>query len=97
MSATISQTITRRLPLKNVALPPVLKPCKGNLYEVLSRTPAGGIGAEVYQTRWTQKNIKDSYWVVTRSIFKAEGKHGRAWGRLYWKGSPIRLIPIANE
>lgn len=86
MSATISQTITRRLPLKSVALPPVLKPSKGNLYEVLSRTPAGGVGAEVYQTRWSQKSIMDSYWVVTRSVFKDEGKHGRAWGRLYWKG-----------
>uniref|UniRef100_A0A8H8CJQ7 Uncharacterized protein n=1 Tax=Psilocybe cubensis TaxID=181762 RepID=A0A8H8CJQ7_PSICU len=86
MSATISQTITRRLPLKSVALPPTLKPGKGNLYEVLSRTPTGGVGTEVYQTRWSAKNILGCYWLVTRSVFKDEGKHGRAWGRLYWKG-----------
>ncbi|KAF8165054.1 hypothetical protein B0H34DRAFT_687602 [Crassisporium funariophilum] len=85
-SSTLSQALQRLLPVKKTALPPVLKASTGNLYEVLSRTPTGGIGAEVHQLRWSKKQIPDSYWVVTRSRFKCDGKHGKAWGRLYWKG-----------
>ncbi|KDR83437.1 hypothetical protein GALMADRAFT_219263 [Galerina marginata CBS 339.88] len=82
----LTNTIRRLLPIKAAELPPVLRPGSGNLYEVLSRTPSGGVGAEVHQTRWSHKNITNSYWVITRSRFKSEGKHGKAWGRLYWKG-----------
>ncbi|KAF8204879.1 hypothetical protein BJ912DRAFT_870470 [Pholiota molesta] len=86
-TAALSQTLKHLLPTKG--LPPVLKPRCGNLYEVLSRTPSGGIGLEVHQTRWAEKNIGNSYWVITRSQFKLQGKHGKAWGRLYWKGVPV--------
>ncbi|KAF8901641.1 hypothetical protein CPB84DRAFT_1815101 [Gymnopilus junonius] len=90
MAATsVANTIKRLLPVKASELPPVLRPSSGNLYEVLSRTPSGGIGTEIHQTRWTNKNIGDSYWVVTSSQFKCEGKHGKAWGRLYWKGKLV--------
>ncbi|KAF4619259.1 hypothetical protein D9613_005391 [Agrocybe pediades] len=84
--AAITQSIKRLLPTN---LPPVLKPGSGNLYEVLSRTPSGGVGSEVHQTRWSHKNIDNCYWVVTRSVFKCEGKHGKAWGRLYWRGKEV--------
>ncbi|KIM45897.1 hypothetical protein M413DRAFT_296829 [Hebeloma cylindrosporum] len=88
-SSNVTQALKRLVPLIKGTLPPVIKPQCGNLYEVLSRTPTGGIGAEVHQTRWSHKNIVDSYWVVTRSHFKCEGKHGKAWGRLYWKGALV--------
>lgn len=88
-TAALSQTLKHLLPTKG--LPPVLKPRCGNLYEVLSRTPTGGIGLEVHQTRWGEKKIGNSYWVITRSQFKLQGKHGKAWGRLYWKGSSTIL------
>ncbi|KAF9471843.1 hypothetical protein BDN70DRAFT_887690 [Pholiota conissans] len=86
-TAALSQTLKHFLPTRG--LPPVLQPRCGNLYEVLSRTPTGGVGMEVHQTRWGHKNIENSYWVITRSQFKLQGKHGKAWGRLYWKGVPV--------
>ncbi|EAU84608.1 hypothetical protein CC1G_00127 [Coprinopsis cinerea okayama7 len=83
---SVAESIQRLLPKQ---LPPSLSPKSGNLYEVLSRTPTGGVGKKVYQTRWRQKDIKDSYWVVTRSKFKCDGQHGKAWGVLYWKGKQV--------
>ena len=85
-TSTIGQSLRRLLPLKKAQLPPALRPQTGNLYQILSRTPAGGIGTEVHQLRWSEKQISDSYWVITRSKFKCGGNHGKAWGRLYWKG-----------
>ncbi|TEB35380.1 hypothetical protein FA13DRAFT_1788029 [Coprinellus micaceus] len=85
-ASTVAESIQRLLPKD---LPPSLSPKSGNLYEVLSRTPSGGVGSKVFQTRWRGKEIKDSYWVVTRSQFKCEGKHGKAWGHLYWKGKNV--------
>ncbi|EIM85585.1 uncharacterized protein STEHIDRAFT_59660 [Stereum hirsutum FP-91666 SS1] len=61
----------------------------GNLYEVLSRHPDGGVGRRVTQCRWGPKGIEGSYWLVTRAKFKLEGKHGKAWGQLFWKGQNV--------
>jgi small subunit ribosomal protein S34 len=66
--------------------PPSLDTSTGNLYQVLSRYPQDGVGIRVSQTRWGQKGISNSYWLVTRTKLKLEGQHGRAWGKLYWKG-----------
>ncbi|KAK2466444.1 hypothetical protein APHAL10511_002086 [Amanita phalloides] len=102
-------TLARGAPALNIArslkkllpndLPPSLAAKPGNLYEVLSRTPGGGIGKELHQMRWSNKRIEESYWKVTRSRFKCEGKHGRAWGLLYWKGKLVapreEIIPGA--
>ncbi|KAJ3539715.1 hypothetical protein NMY22_g4610 [Coprinellus aureogranulatus] len=85
-ASTVAESIQRLLPKD---LPPSLSPKSGNLYEVLSRTPTGGVGKKVFQTRWRGKQIHDCYWVVTRSKFKDEGRHGRAWGHLYWKGKNV--------
>ena len=85
-TSTIAQSIRRLLPLKKSQLPPALRPQTGNLFHILSRTPTGGIGTEVHQLRWSEKQISDSYWVITRSKLKYGGNHGKAWGRLYWKG-----------
>lgn len=78
------------LPIKNLLpkkLPPSLSSRPGNLYEVISRAPGGGVGKQVHQVRWSEKKIPNSYWVITRSKFKCEGKHGKAWGKLYWKST----------
>ncbi|KAJ2933450.1 hypothetical protein H1R20_g3618, partial [Candolleomyces eurysporus] len=83
---SVAESIQRLLPKD---LPPSLAPKIGNLYEVLSRTPTGGVGKKVYQLRWKGKQIDDCYWVVTRSKFKCEGSHGKAWGHLYWKGKNV--------
>jgi small subunit ribosomal protein S34 len=85
-TSTISQSPRYILPLIKSQLPPALRPKTGNLYQILSRTPTGGVGTEVHQLRWSEKQISDSYWVITRSKFKSGGNHGKAWGQLYWKG-----------
>ena len=85
-TSTITQSLKSLLPLKKSQLPPALKPQTGNLYQILSRTPTGGVGTEVHQVRWNEKQISNSYWIITRSKFKCGGNYGKAWGQLYWKG-----------
>lgn len=80
---TLASALKKLLPQK---LPPSLYDGPGTLYEILSRTPAGGIGREVHQVRWSHKQIANCWWKVTRTQFKCEGKHGKAWGHLYWRG-----------
>ncbi|KAG6849221.1 hypothetical protein H0H93_010343 [Arthromyces matolae] len=80
--SNVARSIQKLLPRE---LPPALIQRPGNLYEVLSRTVDGGVGRRVHQIRWGEKQIEGSYWIVTRSKFKCEGKHGKAWGHLYWK------------
>ena len=58
----------------------------GNLYEVLSQSPGNCLGRRVYQTRWRAKGITGCYWEITKAQFKCEGKHGKAWGQLHWRG-----------
>ena len=69
--------------------PPSLDTRSGNLYQVLSRHPRDGVGMTVSQTRWGQKGIGNSYWLVTRTKLKLEGQYGKAWGKLYWKGTRV--------
>jgi len=86
----ISHSLQKLLPK---TLPPSLQNNPGNLYQVLSRTPSGGVGKRVYQLRWSEKGIEDCYWIVTQSKFKCEGKHGKAWGKLVWRGACLcRMI-----
>lgn len=66
--------------------PPTLDTRAGNLYQVLSRYPQDGVGLKVHQTRWGDKGIARSYWKITRSSLKMEGRHGKAYGKLFWKG-----------
>jgi small subunit ribosomal protein S34 len=70
-------------------LPPGLSTRSANLYQVLSRYAADGTGQRVHQTRWTSKGISDCYWVITRTSLKKGGSHGKAWGRLVWRGQCI--------
>ncbi|EPQ59606.1 hypothetical protein GLOTRDRAFT_71188 [Gloeophyllum trabeum ATCC 11539] len=73
--------------------PSVLSTRPGNLYQVLSRAPDGGVGRKVHQQRWSMKGIQGSYWEVTKTQFKDEGRHGKAWGVFYWKGRQITPAP----
>ena len=67
-------------------LPPTLSSRAGTLYSVLARYPKDGVGQRVHQTRWNMKGISDCYWEVTRTKLKLEGQHGKAWGKLVWRG-----------
>ena len=82
-AVTVAKAIQKLLPSE---LPPSLSSRTGNLYQILSRYPQDGVGQRVYQTRWAGKGISDSYWEVTKTSLKLHGNHGKAWGKLVWKG-----------
>ncbi|KAK7060277.1 hypothetical protein VNI00_001042 [Paramarasmius palmivorus] len=87
---TLSKIPPTLLPPKSARPPSLLPPGpKKTLFSILSKTSSGGVGKHVYQTRWSRKNIGDCYWVVTRSELKCEGKHGKVWGRLVWRGKEV--------
>jgi small subunit ribosomal protein S34 len=90
MSGTNVFAAFQKLLPKN--LPPGLSTKPANLYQVLSRYAADGIGQHVYQTRWTSKGISDCYWTITRTSLKNDGTHGKAWGRLVWRGQSIECF-----
>ncbi|KAF9534957.1 hypothetical protein CPB83DRAFT_831070 [Crepidotus variabilis] len=87
VTSIISQTL--KTVTSKSDIPPVLSKSTGSLYEVLSRRPDGGVGMKVHQTRWGAKQIPNSYWLITRAQFKNEGKNGKAWGKLFWKGNCV--------
>jgi small subunit ribosomal protein S34 len=82
-SASVVTALQKLLPKK---LPLGLTTKPANLFQVLSRYPTDGVGQRVHQTRWTAKGIVDCYWVITRTSLKNDGTHGKAWGRLVWRG-----------
>ncbi|KXN87945.1 hypothetical protein AN958_07955 [Leucoagaricus sp. SymC.cos] len=82
-TGNVADSVLKLLPNK---LPSALSPPKnGNLYQTLSRTP-NSKDFEVHQKRWSESGVADSYWRITNARFKDEGRHGKAWGILYWKG-----------
>ncbi|EGO01629.1 hypothetical protein SERLA73DRAFT_177042 [Serpula lacrymans var. lacrymans S7.3] len=85
-AARAARAIQGLLPNK---LPPSLRTTPANLYQVLSRYPQDGVGQRVHQIRWTEKGMQQCYWTVTKTRLKLEGNHGKAWGKLYWKGKRI--------
>lgn len=91
MANSVAQAIQKLLPS---SLPPSLSSRPGRLYAVLSRYSKDGVGQRVHQTRWGMKGMEDCYWEVTRAKMKLGGTHGKAWGRLVWKGAslPPRLV-----
>jgi small subunit ribosomal protein S34 len=74
------------------SVPRVLKEGKLSLLETLSRLPRAGEGARVHQARWTKKGIDNCYWQVTRCTTKNEGKSGKVWGLLVWRGECTRVF-----
>ena len=90
---TVAKAIQYFLPSK---LPPTLSNSPSSLSQVLSRFPQDGVGQKVYQTRWGTKGFPDCYWEVTRTKLKLEGKHGKAWGHLVWRGTCICVLVVLN-
>ena len=88
---TVAKAIQHFLPSK---LPPTLSNTPSSLFQVLSRFPRDGVGQKVYQTRWGTKGFPDCYWEVTRTKLKLEGKHGKAWGHLVWRGTCLCAVVI---
>ena len=86
---TVARAIQHFLPSK---LPPTLSNSPSSLYQVLSRFPQDGVGQRVYQTRWGVKGFPECYWEVTRTKLKLEGKHGKAWGHLVWRGACVCVV-----
>lgn len=85
--STMNQAVTRAfLKLLPSPLPPSLRTTPANLYQVLSRYPNDGVGQKVHQIRWTAKGIENCCWQVTRTRLKHESTHGKAWGKLVWRG-----------
>lgn len=84
MASNITSALKRLLP---EPLPSSLLTRPATLYEVLSRYPNDGVGQRVHQTRWYKKGLGDCYWEVTRTRLKLEGQHGKAWGKLVWRGA----------
>lgn len=69
-----------------------------SLYETLSRLPKDGVGSRVTQPRWAAKGIQNSYWEITKVRIKDEGRHGKVWGRLFWKGQLAMIVePFATR
>ena len=85
----VVKAIQHFLPSK---LPPTLSNSPSSLYQVLSRFPQDGVGQKVYQTRWGVKGFPGCYWEVTRTKLKLEGKHGKAWGHLVWRGMCVYAV-----
>jgi len=56
---------------------------------ILSRLPRDGVGSCVRRETWAQKGFNDSWWEITRVKLKNEGRDGRAWGRLWWRGKLV--------
>lgn len=93
MSQEVLVALKKLLPSN---LPAALAKRPGTLYHVLSRYPRDGVGQKVHQLRWTTKGLADCYWQVTRTRLKLEGKHGVAWGKLFWKGALLRVSARAS-
>ncbi|KAH7931274.1 hypothetical protein BV22DRAFT_1053135 [Leucogyrophana mollusca] len=90
MNNAAARAIQGLLPSK---LPPSLRTTPANLYQVLSRSPRDGVGQRVHQIRWSDKGIRSCYWLVTKTRLKLEGNHGKAWGKLYWRGKAVSNHP----
>src|SRR5258706_1410507 len=88
MASSLPPALARLLPATKGAANTTLNPYPTTLYQTLSRLRNDGVGALVAQRRWDAKNIFGCYWKVTRVKLKDEGRHGRVWGRLIWKGQP---------
>lgn len=86
MAAALPKSLVKLIPPITVDATTTINPHPTTLYRALSRLPRDGIGARLAQCRWDAKGIHGSYWEVTRTKLKLDGTHGKAWGRLVWKG-----------
>ena len=102
MASSLPPALAKLLPATKATANATLNPHPTTLYQTLSRLRNDGVGALVAQRRWDAKNIHGCYWKITRVKLKDEGKHGRAWGKLIWRGQPkpafsIRISTLTLE
>lgn len=83
MASTLPGAVAKVLLKPN----PFAKKGHRSLFETLSALPNDGIGSFVAQTQWAKQGNPNSFWEVTKVRLKHEGQHGKAWGRLYWRGN----------
>lgn len=67
------------------------------LYQTLASLPNNGVGAQVSQRRWAAKGIEGSYWEVTKVKLKNEGRNGKAWGKLVWRGKSTLRVECCHD
>ncbi|KAG7666804.1 hypothetical protein Ndes2526B_g09557 [Nannochloris sp. 'desiccata'] len=53
-----------------------------NAYEVLSSLPKHGMGTKITRSTWQDS----SFWTVTQIKTEMDGKRGKAYGLLTWRG-----------
>lgn len=87
MASGLPKALAQLIPITTYDATTTIFPHPTTLYRTLSRLPKDGVGARVTQRRWAAKGIEGSYWEVTRIKLKPDGQHGKAWGKLVWKGS----------
>lgn len=92
MATRLPQAIARLVPTTPIDATTTIFPHPTTLYRTLSRLPQDGVGARVSQRRWEAKGIQGSYWEVTRTRLKLDGTHGKAWGKLIWKGMRLNSL-----
>ena len=97
MASGLPKALAQLIPATTYDATTTIFPHPTTLYRTLSRLPKDGVGARVTQRRWAAKGIEGSYWEVTRMKLKPDAQHGKAWGKLVWKGSfPISPVTIAS-
>ncbi|KAK9818258.1 hypothetical protein WJX72_009693 [[Myrmecia] bisecta] len=67
----------------------VAQAAKRNLFEVAQTLPKRGLGADVQRSRWNEEH----FWRITAIKPSLDGKHGKVWGILHWKGKPQHEAP----
>lgn len=87
MASSVTSALQKLLPS---SLPPSLSSRPGSLYQVLSRYSKDGVGQRVHQVRWGMKEMEECYWEVSRTRLKLGGTHGKAWGKLVWRGASFQ-------
>jgi small subunit ribosomal protein S34 len=55
----------------------------GSLFQILNGLRYFGVGSKV--TRSIYK-FPETYWIVTRVQLSKDQMHGKAWGRMVWRG-----------
>lgn len=94
MASSLPPALAKLLPATKATANATLNPYPTTLYQTLSRLRNDGVGALVAQRRWDAKKIHGCYWKIIRVKLKDEGRHGRAWGRLIWKGWLYQVFSI---
>ena len=59
-----------------------VRPVK-NLFELCRLLPNYGVGFKLKRNSW---KAEDCYWTLSKTAPTMDGRHGKAYGKLTWKG-----------